>query len=345
MKDVDIDENLIARADYWVKLMDSGLVSNSERKAFDEWLAESKLHIQIYRERKLLIWRKLTESNSDPQLLPKDNTTAVVQISSAFIFCLQSIKAWLTTPVGAITAIIMCLACVTTYFSVNLRKSNIITYQSALDEVRNVYLRDGSLITLGANSLVEIRYEKNHCFVDLLHGRAFFDFHPRKDKIFWVHVNSTKIKPINTRFDVRIGADSVVISVVDGSVRVFDESFGMINENYRDTFILLGENQHLHWKESKALLNKQILAEGEIALWRHGQLNFHNSPLDEVISDVNRYLEKPLQLGDPDLADMSVTASFNAEQATAIPQYLTRLLSLHAQEEAEYITLMSVAMD
>lgn len=62
--------------------------------------------------------------------------------------------------------------------------------------------------------------------------------------------------------------------------------------------------------------------------WRNGKARYNTAPLGSVITDLNRYFERPIVLGDPSLADLSVTGEFDVEDQQTVVNALTVAFSL-----------------
>jgi len=92
--------------------------------------------------------------------------------------------------------------------------------ETRLAEIRDVTLPDGTVVTLGAKSRIDYKFEDGLRTVVLAEGEAYFDVAPDKAHPFYVQAGDRLVRVVGTEFDVRQSASSVVVSVVEGVVEV-----------------------------------------------------------------------------------------------------------------------------
>lgn len=95
---------------------------------------------------------------------------------------------------------------------------------TATGEVRNVTLEDGSRVTLGPDSAIDVDYAAKERTVHLLKGQAWFEVARDPTRPFRVEAKALTATVLGTGFDVLMIGDITRVSVAHGRVRVADGS-------------------------------------------------------------------------------------------------------------------------
>ena len=69
-----------------------------------------------------------------------------------------------------------------------------------------------------------------------------------------------------------------------------------------------------------------------VTAWRKNRLIFRDTPLDEVVRQINRYHSRPVRLGEPRLGKLKVSGEFNATDRNGLIRALTTLFPLRGNE-------------
>lgn len=180
----------------------------------------------------------------------------------------------------------------------------IVTTEKATDSIRNVVLRDSSVIALNKNS--ELRYDgafnKAERAVQLK-GEAFFDIAPNRLKPFIITVGDLSIKVVGTSFNVRTGAEgnSTEVQVKSGVVKM---SCG------QQEITVTRDQTGLFFTGSRKLLVKSGIDLNALS-YATRSFRFNDLPLAEVC----RYLEKSfavrIDLDKEKFNDCRITAQFD----------------------------------
>jgi len=92
--------------------------------------------------------------------------------------------------------------------------------ETSVGENREVSLTDGSLVIVGAKSLLWVTLAEYKRAVRLERGEAFFRVAKDPSRPFIVSAHETSVTAIGTAFDVRLSGEQVSIAVAEGVVRV-----------------------------------------------------------------------------------------------------------------------------
>jgi len=210
-------------------------------------------------------------------------------------------------------------------------------YSTDIGEVRDVRLADGSVVTLGAHSSIEVALSRDTRRVTLKSGQAFFAVAHDVSRPFFVDAGDVVVRVVGTQFDVSRGPEGRVrVDVLQGKVQVTP------SVTNGDAGTALTAAAHDRVTGSAIALNllagDRVLATPQqipvklpdpavvaAGAWRSGRLSYASARLVDVVDDLNRYYGAGIVLKSPSLADMSITTSFRVEN---LRQFLLHLPSV-----------------
>jgi transmembrane sensor len=175
-------------------------------------------------------------------------------------------------------------------------------------------LPDGSHIDLGALSRVRVKYSETERRLTLDAGEAFFEVAHDPERPFVVKAGDVTVTAVGTAFNVHRAGERVVVTVSEGRVRLQSDTGRIWNivapaaEPSVPVEAAAGE-QAVYSKEEKRILTAAVADPGAATAWRLGVLKFVHEPLNVVISDLNRYSRRKIELGDPALRDLRYTGT------------------------------------
>lgn len=307
-------DRIEAAARSWVVYLHSGDARPEKLSEFDAWLAEKPEHARAFRYyEKLMIDLALIPELGEVNLvdevhLPSDRTSDKSRFFSGQL-------------VAAFVMVFALLGAGVVVFGQgqSLPHKSSPTgpgFETMIAEIRDVQLADGSVVTLGARSRIEARFSDEMRIVSLHEGEAFFDVAHDPARPFYVEVGDRLIRVVGTRFDVRQGAETVRVSVVEGVVEVLQADNPETAEASRK---VIGKDVLKAGDEVIARigsLEKTIgaIEPAEAAPWRRGWLTYENSSLGEIVADANRYSKRQIIFGVEDIRDLRMTAAFSVEK-------------------------------
>src|SRR5450631_2121610 len=111
-------------------------------------------------------------------------------------------------------------------------------------------LADNSVLHLNTDSAVTIGFSKTERLVVLTSGEADFEVAHEADRKFRVFAGSAEVVAIGTKFDVRLGHDSTIVTVVEGRVAVGPSPMAVgrstnSNPDQMPRFVQLGADQQI----------------------------------------------------------------------------------------------------
>lgn len=175
-------------------------------------------------------------------------------------------------------------------------------------------LPDGSRVELGALSRVRVKYSEGERLLKLDSGEAFFEVAHDAERPFVVDAGNVTVTAVGTAFNVHRAGSRVEVTVSEGRVRLQSDAGRIWNivapaaEPLKPVEAAAGE-QATYRPEEKRIVTAAVADPSEVAAWRRGVLKFVHEPLDVVISDLNRYSHRRIELGDPALRDLRYTGT------------------------------------
>ncbi|MBL4802100.1 MAG: FecR domain-containing protein [Emcibacter sp.] len=305
------------------------------RTKFKNWLAEHQQHQKIYDD--VCAFMQGTEVYTGDPLLkvrykdllpegtaenivafkqPAQKTNPPVQKKSGFgrRFFLSSMAASL-----------LFLLAVPLVFQ-NFFTENI--YQTIVGEQRTVILADGSTVKLNTNTKISIDFTDESRSVVLDHGQAYFIVAKDKARPFTVKFDMGTVTALGTEFEVYNKGSEVIVSLVEGTVKVHGHLQKAIVKETPGTPPELEDVVMV--ADYNANAGKQISLSAEhissiiktdnklINAWQEKQMIFRDKTLEYIISEINRYSPRKIILGQPDLANEVISGVFPIQSGEAL---------------------------
>jgi transmembrane sensor len=308
----------------------------STRRGFHAWLRKSPENVHAFL-RMTALWEDsglLKSSSFDPKAMLERAT------HSANVLELETISTVPTaTPPSparrrlGISIAAGVLLVITGITWLQVRKD---TYVTETGEQRTVALPDGTSIELNATSRLRIRFSKNERNVDLLEGQAIFRVAHNATRPFIVHSGATHVRAVGTQFDVYRRADGTTVTVLEGAVAVRtngtsaqvhgedtiskdQKGLARLGGSSGDVLVAAGEQIDA----SAATIGAPHPVDVTVATaWSQGKLIFHETPLNEVVAEFNRYSSRRLVIEDPQLRQFHVSGVFPSSDPSRVAELL-----------------------
>lgn len=333
----------------------------SQQKDFDEWLAVHQLHQKIYDD--ICVFMQRAEAyTSDPlcaekykDLLPKESHRIEDPVENIITFKapvqkirqidqqrpLLSKKLFL----GSIAASLLLLVGAGVLFQIFLNDA---TYQTIVGEQRTVMLADGSKVKLNTNTEIKVNFSHNKRSVRLNHGQAYFIIAQDRERPFVVNFSEGSVTALGTQFDVYNTGRKVVVSLVEGAVKIHSNALQeplsqeelTIQSSPSDVTMVVDDNDKDVGAQivlsSKGMSSVIKTDNKQISSWMGQQLIFADSTLGYVVSELNRYSIRKIIIKDSDLANEYVNGVFPVQIREAleiIKNYLNLTTTVNSKGE------------
>lgn len=191
-------------------------------------------------------------------------------------------------------------------------------------ERRRIAFNDGSVVTLAADSRVEVAYAAKERRLRLVSGEALFKVAHDKHRPFIVETRHGEVVAIGTMFDVSVGRQEAEVTVVDGVIRVALSEPGRRGAG-EPIEKLARKGERLSFGTVKGargetgFIRQAADVDPDSAMaWTQGRLVFRGEPLSEVIAEVNRYARDRIILTDPRVASVPIYGVVNQGDTATI---------------------------
>ena len=349
--------NFIAQeAAEWFVANREGL-SAKERDAFVEWLRASPVHVEEYLAFSVIA-RDLREAGKESpgsvdaiiararlekdalmeRLWPRMITavggvaarrwrTAAVALAACAVVSLGLFAAWNIRPVAPISVSGGVVA---------------LHFETRHGETQTRRLSDNSVLHLNTDSAVTIRFSKAERLVVLDAGEADFEVAHEPDRAFRVVARSAEVIAIGTQFDVRLGDDSTLVTVVEGRVAVGPSPMLQgrsirSDPDHSTRFVQVVAGQQISVTEGAWPVLPVAVDAQRSTVWLHRQITFDRQPLERVASEFNRYTSKPIEIATPELRNLEISGVFAIDDTEAFIAFLRSLQGVRVEVTATQI--------
>ncbi|MFB0494570.1 transmembrane sensor [Mucilaginibacter sp. OAE612] len=202
-------------------------------------------------------------------------------------------------------------------------------------EIKLITLPDGTSICLNAGSSLKYpdKFKEKMREVTLT-GEAFFKVAHDSSKPFVIHSGKIKTTVLGTSFNVKAYTEdkSVKITVVSGKV-------GVVPTISKHVAVLLTANmQMVYNKTSQKLITEKIGDASSVISWQQGKLQYHNTPLFDVLADVQRKYNVTIR-ADKNLLNCTLYADFNNMPLEKVLKLTEALINAHFKKAGDAYTL------
>ncbi len=194
-------------------------------------------------------------------------------------------------------------------------------------EHKTITLADGTIVWLNGNSQLTYPagFKGENRMVELT-GEAFFEVAKNPNQPFIINTNKSKVTVLGTSFNVRaITAESVTEVVVKtGKVR-FESKEG-------DKQVELTPNEKGVYNAVDNTIEELVEEDMNEIAWQSGRLLFKDTPLKEVLEDLNKQFEVDIKLSNANLNTCEYSGREKMEDGiTTILQTIARTFDMQVK--------------
>lgn len=280
-----IDELLALRASEWFELLPAA--SPEQLQAFEAWLSESRLHVQEFLE-----IAEVEFSLQDLDRRRSHNVETLLRRIGRNVAPLPrraTAGAWRTARRGWKIAGLAaaCAAIGLSWIFLFAVLGGAKEYQTAIGEQRIVELADNSLVTLNADSEINVHLLDSERKIDLQRGEAIFKVAYDALRPFRVHTRAGIVQAVGTQFGVhdRLNGDTRV-SVLEGRVRLTAKRTEGAAQPEQ---LLLAAGEEADIRLDGTIRRHENAVVADSVAWRERRLVFENAPLEEMVLEFNRH--------------------------------------------------------
>ena len=332
------DAKAAMTADTWARRFANGPLSADEARAFNQWMAADPEHEARFQAARALIRELKHVAASDAYadwIKPDKREASMVARFGAFLA-----RPFATAPRWALAGLPVAATLALAVFIILPRERSVPvpplaeTVATEIAEVRTVDLPDGSRVTIGAASSIDVAFRDNERRVILSAGEAFFEIEKDEARPFIVAAGNTLVRVLGTKFDVSLGTDAIDVAVSEGRVEVIRTEPGGQGFDEDDIkHVLIAGQKVTAPKRGQVRPVRQIDA-GDVASWRRGKLQWADTPIRDIIADLNRYSPNAVILEARGAGDFEYTLAVQADEVDEAVALIAASLDLNVIERA-----------
>jgi len=348
-----LGDSILEEATAWFIDLNEGELDAAGRERLNQWLRRSPEHVRAYLEiavawedasrlndrqpadHAALVAAALAESNVVPLSRSAGDRGGKSESQRQFG---RGPTRRRSTRFGLAAAAVLVTTCCL-YYATMVRD----TYRTDTGEQRSVVLADGSTVELNSRSRLRVRFSADERVVELIDGQALFRVRQEASRPFVVVSNGTRVRAIGTAFDVYRKSAGTVVTVVEGRVAVTRPAAAGSTDAQTPQL-----GQHAVQSESALPLDARPSAETPILLsageqitvtarvasqptianvadaiaWTQRKLVFDETPLQDAVTEFNRYNTRRIVIDDPQLAAYHIRGSFDSSDPDRLVQFL-----------------------
>jgi len=314
-----------AQAAEWIAMIDRGMTLDEER-ALTRWIDESPLHGETL-VKCASMWDLLDVLSPIAKLLPiehhsdNESTHGSVAESRHGGSHRFAIAASLVALFGAALFVFQTVENHGAHNNIDeLARTQTIEraeqaqrYTTAVGEISEVSLEDGSTLKLNTDSEVLVKFSQDQRRIVLQRGEVFFDVAKNPERPFIVTAESEQVTAIGTAFNVDLSEETgTEVLVTEGRVVVNRVSMNDVNERadinpYQAVY--LSKGQKVVIRDNQTLVSEPTDVDLMLA-WQDGMLVFEGESLAQAIREIDRYTPLSFKIVDQEIATIPVGGFF-----------------------------------
>ena len=329
-------QSALQSAEDWLIALSDSDKSSFDEHAFRDWLNASPQNADQFLQQQA-IWLGVPQAAqgidvdalltqlSPIKEFPQNDAGVSVNASQYDELIKPRNRAW--TWLSAAASVVIVVAVVVLYRFDN--QPIVQEHLTALGEMRQIGLEDGSQMHLNTRSNVEVTFEKHYRLAQIFQGEAFFDITPDPDRPFFIDSQGTLVRVLGTKFNVRLYPDKTVVSVLEGSVSVSRGAFTSAGVKVGDYTLISSDQAVVPLSEAQAeVVLKRGIDINQVLAWTENRMVFKDDTLSEIISEFNRYIDVPLVFEDDAIGQLKMTGVFSTDDTDAFLAVLSQTMSL-----------------
>jgi len=207
--------------------------------------------------------------------------------------------------------------------------------ETALGENRMFALKDGSHVTLGAQTAIEVELSKQIRRIRLARGEAYFEVAKNSERPFVVEMTMATVTATGTAFNIHRDGHESIVTVTEGQVRV-DHLSSVPGYSHKQELILNAGEQAQVTVDELTRSHTGAAVE-DVLSWQHGRLAFEGQRLSDILKDVNRYTSTPIRVASDEVGNALLTTTVTTDNIDGWIESIEQVLYIKAQRDANEI--------
>jgi transmembrane sensor len=333
----------LGEASQWFARLRSEPDSEVSLNAWLNWCAADPANAEAFRSVQML-WRQLDQAYTNPVDIEalvdaKDPRVSASAVRDSPFAALAGLRPRARALSWGLLAVAVCAIGGVALVDWNHSRNADLPFASTGVEHRTVTLPDGSSMDLGAKTTVAVDYRGNTRRLKLSPGEAFFRVQADKKRPFVVHAGPLDVTAVGTAFDVKHELDRITVTVQEGIVAVQSAAGG--TQLPPVTSWRVGRGYQFVYSGVDATATFSAVDTSAAIAWRDGRLEYLNTPLANVLDDVNRYAEHRVEFVDPSVGRLTFTGTVFTDAIDNWLQTLPRALPVRVDRTSAGVVLIS----
>ena len=298
----------ISVAAQWYARLHSGVATDADRSAWNDWLVADPDHLQAW-QRMAAVGEQMASvpgALASPALRGADLSRRQV-VRSVLLLASASSIGWLG-------------------WRSEISQSLVADFRTDVGERREFRLADGSSLLLNTDTSVNLRFDGKQRVLELLSGEILVttaaDPLQRPFKVLTRH---GEVLALGTRFIVRSQELGGEVSVLEKAVQVSPALGGAMIR------VEAGQSVAFNGRSAGALRRN----DASVGAWQQGSIIAIDRPLSELLADISRYRSGVLRC-DPRIAQLKVSGAFPIDNTDRALAALESGLSLRVTQYSRY---------
>lgn len=208
-------------------------------------------------------------------------------------------------------------------------------YQTARGELRTVALKDGSEIILDTEGAVGVDMDGRHRQVRLIRGQILAKVAKDQARPFVVETAYGTATALGTTFIVAREGEAMLVTVLESRVRVCP---GNIVDRDACRTLAAGERARV---TPSGVTGESPIDPAVAAMWSTGWLEADDEEVGDVLAELNRYSERPIEFDAASLRGVKVTGSYPLRNIDRAVEGIGRTAALHVRRSSTGEILIS----
>jgi transmembrane sensor len=303
-----IELKAISVAAQWYARLHSGVATDADRSAWNDWLVADPAHLQAW-QRMTAVGEQMARvpgALASPALRGADLSRRQV-VRSVLLLASASSVGWLG-------------------WRSETSRSLFADLRTAVGERRELRLADGSSLLLNTDTSVNLRFDGRQRVLELLSGEILVTtaVDPLQSP-FKVLTRHGEVLALGTRFIVRSQELGGEVSVLEKAVQVSPALGGAMIR------VEAGQSVAFNGRSAGALRRN----DASVGAWQQGSIIAIDRPLSELLADISRYRSGVLRC-DPRIAQLKVSGAFPIDNTDRALAALESGLSLRVTQYSRY---------
>jgi transmembrane sensor len=193
---------------------------------------------------------------------------------------------------------------------------------SSVDAITKVSLPDGSYVWLNHSSTLKYPaiFQGDSRTVELT-GEGYFEVAHNPKIPFIVKAGEIQIKAVGTTFNIMAypDEDKIETSLIKGCVELERTK----SEGKPVPLLKMKPADLAIFQKSNNEISTRTIGDDRYFSWKDGKLVFNKEPIGEVVKKLSRWFNVDIQVRDPELLDLTYTATFVHETLPQVMELLT----------------------